>query len=425
MKEIKWAAIQPLTGGMYFGAEAAIGHPAKWILSFKGLTDVKYSKNGDMTSVANEYNLLRYLDEHNRSVSYYVIQSNMFSVEVGNTPTIMRDGNVETPDYEGIDLVVAVPVCSGLSMATIAGKETKDIRNSNMQWITNFVLTTIKPKVYVFENAPTLMSKRGDDLRIWFNELALKHGYSVLYYKTDTYYHDNCQKRPRTFIFFIKHNKECEIQNPPTMEFQKNTVALKDFLDRIPDGCTQQDEVKTGVQNEYVLQFVKEKLGDNWTNTISGVIMEWIEKNNELDNLIEFSKGRVIESEVAQKKTVDYFEHIKYKRSQGLNYYGDDIQYVTTHVPAVQFRSMPNMINPFAGRVYTVREYLSFMGMPYDFNLYGDASNLPKIGQNVPAGTAKFIVGQAVNIINNWNAPRATDHNVKYQNNIYQRIEKL
>ena len=57
-EKIKWAAIQPLTGGMYLGAEEAIGHPAEFILSFKGLTDVKYNKEGEMTSVANEYNLL-------------------------------------------------------------------------------------------------------------------------------------------------------------------------------------------------------------------------------------------------------------------------------------------------------------------------------------------------------------------------------
>ena len=34
MKEkIKWGCIQPLTGGMYIGAEKAFGHPASWIIS--------------------------------------------------------------------------------------------------------------------------------------------------------------------------------------------------------------------------------------------------------------------------------------------------------------------------------------------------------------------------------------------------------
>ena len=33
-KNIKWCAIQPLTGGMYLGAEKVIGHPAEFILSY-------------------------------------------------------------------------------------------------------------------------------------------------------------------------------------------------------------------------------------------------------------------------------------------------------------------------------------------------------------------------------------------------------
>ena len=38
-EKIRWASIQPLTGGMYLGAEEAIGHPAEFILSYKGLSD--------------------------------------------------------------------------------------------------------------------------------------------------------------------------------------------------------------------------------------------------------------------------------------------------------------------------------------------------------------------------------------------------
>ena len=41
MKNIKWAAIQPLTGGMYLGAEEAFGYPAEWILTYNGLDEIK------------------------------------------------------------------------------------------------------------------------------------------------------------------------------------------------------------------------------------------------------------------------------------------------------------------------------------------------------------------------------------------------
>ncbi len=428
MNNIKWAAIQPLLGGAYLGAEEAIGHPAEWIMSFHGLTDLNYSKKTDeLAGVGIEYNLLKYLEDHGRSVPYYTIQNGQFDIKIDDmNPMITLGDQVAIPDYEDIDLVIGVPVCSGLSMVTKASQETKDIKNGNMQWMANYVLSVIKPKIYIFENAPTLMGKRGDDLREWFNNLALGQGYSVIYYKTDTCLHNNCQKRPRTFVLFIKHNCECEMQNPPSLGFQDKNVSLVDFLKRIPEGCDQQIPVKTGIHNKYVLNYINNKYGDEWKKFITGPIMEWIIKNGTMDDLIQYVKDNVIDGdEEGQKKTLKYVEHIKFKKSQGLNYYGDDIQYVTTHVPGIQFRSMPNMLNPLTDQVYTIREYLSFMGMPYDFKLWGDESNMPKIGQNVPVGTAKFIVEQAMNIIINWNTPRANDHNVKYQNNILKTTEKL
>ena len=45
---IKWGIIQPLTGGVAFGGEAAIGIQPSWIISYPGLTDVKYNKDGKM-----------------------------------------------------------------------------------------------------------------------------------------------------------------------------------------------------------------------------------------------------------------------------------------------------------------------------------------------------------------------------------------
>ena len=200
MNKIKWAAIQPLTGGAYLGTEEAIGHPAEWIMSFRGFDDCKLDKDGNIKSASNEYHLRQYLKNHNKNIPYYRIQADPFKINIDFTkPNIILDnGGCELPDYNNLDLVIAVPVCSGLSMVTSAGENTKNERNNNMQWITNYTLSVIKPKIYVFENAPTLMGTRGNSLRSWFNKVAIKYGYSLLYYKTDTCLHNNCQKRPRT-----------------------------------------------------------------------------------------------------------------------------------------------------------------------------------------------------------------------------------
>ena len=48
-KKIRWAAIQPLTGGAYLGTEEAIGHPAEWIMSFSELSKTT-QKDGSIIS---------------------------------------------------------------------------------------------------------------------------------------------------------------------------------------------------------------------------------------------------------------------------------------------------------------------------------------------------------------------------------------
>ena len=425
MNKIRWGAIQMLTGGMYLGAEAAIGHPAEWIMSFKGLADYKIDKDGNIKSAVNEYHLLEYLKKHNREVPYYVINEEQFKIDVTNTnPHITLNNVYNIPNYNDLDLVVAVPVCSGLSVVTKATDKTKDERNCNMQWITYYTLNVIKPKIYIFENAPTLMGDRGNELRKWFNELAKNAGYSVLYYKTDTSLHNNCQKRPRTFIIFQQHNADVNIQNPVPFEYQSLTVSIKEFLERIPENCTQQISIPTGPYNKYLLDYLNDKYDNNWkSQNITGVLLNHVLKNNLMDEFIEFIKNSNKYDEEAKSKSLKYIEHIKYKKSLGLNYYGDDIQYVIDTMPSIQFRSMPNMLHLNEERIYNIREYLSFMGMPYDFELYGNESSAPQIGQNVPVGTAQFIVNQACKVINNWNAPREELSNSVYQNNMKQTIE--
>ena len=267
MNNIKWAAIQPLTGGMYLGTEEAIGHPAEWILTYKGLNDIKRNKEGNITSVANEAYLLNYLKKVGREVPYYQMNRQMFDNNLDDmNPEITIDGKLETPNYENLDLVVAVPVCSGLSMVTSAGQETKDGRNCNMLYLAKLALTTIKPKIYIFENAPTFMGERGDDLRAQLEELAKNTNYNIVYYKTDTHKHYNCQRRPRTFILFIK--KDIVDNKVPILEYEDQPMSIEEFFKNIPEGLNNQEECKPRPHNYILLDFFREKYNDDWFKTL-------------------------------------------------------------------------------------------------------------------------------------------------------------
>ena len=78
-KKIKWCAIQPLTGGMYLGAEKALGCPAEFILSYPGFGDEHYDKKtNELVSAGNEYNLMKYLDKVGRRPEYKVFNRKPF-----------------------------------------------------------------------------------------------------------------------------------------------------------------------------------------------------------------------------------------------------------------------------------------------------------------------------------------------------------
>ena len=92
-----------------------------------------------------------------------------------------------------------------------------------------------------------------------------------------------------------------------------------------------------------------------------------------------------------------------------------------THTPAVMFKSMVSLINPWEDRFCSIREFLHLMGMPHDFILQGDyIKQFAQIGQNVPARTAYWIVKDAVESFDN---ESSTHKQIRFFNNIKEKEE--
>ena len=420
---IKWGIIQPLTGGMAFGGEAAIGTQPSWIISYPGLTSVKHNKNGDITSVGNEYGLLKWYKDHNKLPPYQIFNKEPFKqtsldIDLIDDP-VWTNGKV---DYADTDLVVSVPVCSGLSQATIASQDTKDERNCNMLWNAEFTLNKIKPKIYIFENAPTLFSNTGTSVRSMLNELAAKYDYSIVYYKTDTKLHDNCQRRPRTFVLFIKHrNGET---GTPDFKFENKQVSIEEFFKRLPDNATQQVTVEMNEANKLFLEYIKHKFGSNYRESVDPWILKKVIDNDLFEDVCEFAQ----KSDYPQK-TKDslshLMRHIHDKIAAGKNYYCMLPGYPKPNgtLPAVMFKTIPSLLHHKEDRLYTIREYLHLMGMPIDYELCGNINtNYAKIGQNVPARTAQWIISEAARIIESWDTIARPNNDVLFVDNTKQTI---
>lgn len=414
-KHIKWGALQVLTGGMYFGTEAAIGHPAEFIISYPGFDTVKKDKSGKITDAGNEYYLLEYLKQHNREVPYYQFDRTPFQSDDDLSPKILKDGvSVDHPDYTDLDIVVAVPVCAGLSGASTASTDRKLECNNNMLWLAKYTLNVIKPKVYIFENAPRFMSEVGSPVRDKLEQMASEAGYSIGYYRTDTKWHDNCQNRPRTFIYFFKVNGDK--QGTPQIGFEHKNVPVEEFLNRIPVDASMQMTMPVNPMCQAMLDYVKSKFGEEWRSKVNcASIISYLDKENQLDDWNSYVNNRSDLSDKLKSQISRLVDHIHDKRSQGKGFYETSFTLARlSGMPAAMFKTIPYAFHYKEDRLYTIREWLSVMGMPYDFEMPGDVTKtFRKIGQNVPARTAQFVVEQAINIINNWDTvPRASEMNV-------------
>lgn len=421
---IKYGIIQPLTGGIICGAINALGYAPSWIISYPGLTDVKHDKSGNVTSVGNEYGILKWLKDHNELPPYQVFNKQPFEntsldVDLIDDPV----WTTEKVDYSDTDLVVSVPVCSGLSQATIAPQDTKDERNCNMLWNTEFTLSKIKPKIYIFENAPTLFSNIGSCVREQLNALANKYDYSIVYYKTDTQLHDNCQRRPRTFVLFIKHrNNEL---GTPNFNYENKRVSVEEFFSRLPTDTTQQISVEMSDVCKLCFDYIKHKFGTDFRDQSE---RPWFIRKIIKHNLFDDSCKYASESNYSSK-TIDSFihliSHVKNKIENGKNFYSMLPGYTRSDstMPAVMFKTIPTLIHYKEDRLYTIREYLHLMGMPNDYELPGSInSNYAKIGQNVPARTAQWIISEAVRVIENWDTIERNNNDILFVDNTKQKI---
>ena len=421
-KKIKWGFIEPLTGGMALGAEKAIGSAPDWVLSFPGFCSHTENEDGTVKSAMNEYHYLTYMKKHNKLPPYLTINRQPFAdftkEEDPWHPELIKNefSTTDTIDLSNTDLVCALPVCSGLSNATTTkNDETRELRNCNMQWITKFVLEHIKPKVYIFENAPALFAgAKGKPIREFIDNTAEAAGYSVTYFKTDTCLHHNAQRRPRTFVICWKWTGT-EKEMPPIINFERDEISVKDFLDEMPV-YEQNEEMPLNWPNQNILDYFKQVHPTDYRELLkerSGFahIIECGEK----DQYIEFCKTYQWKNDdpATQEKhracLLRSINHTAEKYAAGSWIFDTTTSVIDDKkkLPSIMHKVTTSKLHPYKDRLLTVGEILYCMGMPTDYHIYGETyEKSHQTGQNVPVNTARYIVSEIVRVLNDWEVER-------------------
>lgn len=379
--KIRWISLQPLVGGMVLGAENAFGCKPVCNIDFEG------PDKGNSSAYMYYQNEVK-----NANLKHLILNGGILSMSTEFKDPADEEWFVK--NCQNIDVVSAVPICSGLSAANAVNDSSKATKrgadaqqNNNMYGIAKMTFERIKPKVFIFENAPALFTNCGKPVRDKIMEMGTANGYCVTWVKTNTNKHGNPQYRSRTFGIFWK-----DTQTPQLKYVNKPHASIIEYLSAIDPKAEYNtleyaNNTKVGESGWY--KYAKAKFGDNWRDCIAGKLGFWA------PFLSEFSKtGKYDFSELKpylNEKELKMVEHIEYKLSihKGFMDCSTPVYKGPNDIPTVFHRHIQTLVHPTELRGYTLRELMKFMGMPDDFVWPNAKKTHIWVSQNVPVVTSQ------------------------------------
>ncbi len=416
-KKIKHAHVQPLVGGMVIGAFQVFDTPPEFII----------------TSEFGQSNTQECINYFNNTLKLNVPVINMDAkYEMFMTD---KDEKLFNKLNVGIDVVTGLGICSGLSALTTNCSKCKveNPQNENMYNITTSVLSFIKPKVYVMENAPALYTPSGAEVLEKVKDISKEMNYSLTVERVDTFSHGIPQHRQRTFAYFW-NDKEASL-----LEYE-NLVPkeLIDYLKEIPKSATAQalyfrtDKSHKDANYEFCESLCNETESipemmkrHGHERHIGTSALDFIQHNVGFEKAVIWAEKRVIESNEEKQyvKALKEYKRIKEKVEDGKRYF-DMSSFVGNQgnsVNAVTWKMMGQQKHPELDRPITLREHAHLMGLPHDYELSDWSNNAVMISQNVPVGTSRHVANQC-KLYTEAKLKKSYSWFVK-QNNVKQRID--
>ena len=351
---MNFASIVPLIGGETIAMENVFGKRPEYILTFNGFQ-------------ANEEHLLNY---YNNSVPY-------LNLSEGHSFT------------EKVDVINTVCPCAGLSSLSPSASS-DNAMNDWMYKSAEYVLTEVQPKVFWGENAPRLASKMGEPVVKKLRKIGRKNGYTFSIFQTKSILHGLGQVRDRTFYFFWKDDKvplfDYILEKPKSIEDEILEVERRDD-DPMSQILTNDRIPSEEPYYKYVLEVLEGGISHK-------EFQAKIEKTtNPMDYIEEHTNYKV----VAKWMRENGYDNVAAKCDRQYHKLkaGGNIMRKTTEIPKDKIGAfvghMPTCLtHPREDRYLTVREALSLMKLPNDFQLLNPKRSLNHICQNVPVTTAEF-----------------------------------
>ena len=361
---MNYASIVPLIGGETIAMQNVFGKKPEYILSYEPFQ-------------ANDNHLNEY---YKNEVPYHLI----------------GDGGV--PDVPYVDVINTVCPCAGLSsLSTTSSSDAA--ANDWMRTTANHVLGTLSPQVFWGENAPRLASAMGRPVVEDLRRIGETFGYTFSIYKTKSILHGLGQVRDRAFYFFWKGKKT------PKFEYiNREHEKIEDTIRSIKRDPNDPMSVLTNSNvpsEDPYYRFVLEELENGITHS---KFQDKIDKSYDILHYIE-DQG-ISYKEVSKWMTQHEFDKqatrsmTMYKKlKSGGNVMRRGVNIPKDYIGAFVGAYPTSLTHPDEDRYLTIRECLSIMKLPEDFNLQGGLKNINHICQNVPVTTAQDMADHVLKFV--------------------------
>lgn len=364
-KEYSLGVIQPLIGGMAFGASKALGVSPSFVLSFNG--------------VDNDSHYLDYLLGKKE-----IDESQLFTTDAGFFDDDFHDieNKMQKPEVQRnckLDVIVGVPFCNGASNAGLKLDSERETLFNNIFNIAEYALHYFEPQLLILENSEKINNYVY--VRNKLKKLKNKYNYNLVIYKTNGLLHNSIQDRARSYLIFSKAKLS------PKNVLEDKTISFESVLNT--ENNYNSDEWPCASLS-ILGQFFKDKAID----------AEYFGKNIsmskmliELNLITEFSdwiKKRNIENN--QVNSV-----IKYAENNKVYGFGDSILVDDDYFPTLFSQSFNKVILKNF-KSLNIGQALNAFDFPVDFKFNIDSIlNMKRlIGQNVCVNTAESMVKNAV-----------------------------
>tara|TARA_B100001059_G_scaffold235253_1_gene280278 strand:+ start:963 stop:1991 length:1029 start_codon:yes stop_codon:yes gene_type:complete len=149
--------------------------------------------------------------------------------------------------FSGIDLVIGSPPCQGFS---ISGKRNSDDTRNSLYKIYTKTLDKLKPKVFIMENVPNLVSMDSGSFKDAILKELGKMGYQIDYKILLASDFGVPQNRRRVFFVGTRENRYEFIQNKIIQNQVTTAEAISDLPEySVEDGSKYTSKAKTNYQN--------------------------------------------------------------------------------------------------------------------------------------------------------------------------------